>query len=78
MPLDEISFSRKDDSSSSRRSPTKVRVDGVVVDVEDLSHPRRSAPSSRLQEPPKPKFPDRLRKGGEEPSSLQPILCSVR
>ena len=78
MPLDEISFARKDDSSSSRRSPTKVRVDGVVVDFEGISHPRRSAPSSRPQESPKPKVPDRQRKSGEEPSSLQPILCSVK
>ena len=46
----------KDDSSSSRCSPTKVRVDGVLVDVEGFSHPRRSTPSSRPQVPPKPKF----------------------
>ena len=46
----------EDDSSSSRRSPTKVRVDGVLVDVEGFSHPRRSTPSSRPQVPPKPKF----------------------
>ena len=49
----------KDDSSSSRRSPTKVRVDGVLVDVEGFSHPRHSTPSSRLQVPPKPNVPDR-------------------
>ena len=36
-----------DDSSSSRCSPTKVRVEEVLVDVERFSHPRRSAPSSR-------------------------------
>jgi len=48
----------KDDSSSSRRSPTKVRMDGVLVDVEGFSHPRRSAPSSRPQVPPKAKVPD--------------------
>ena len=52
----------KDDSSSSRRSPTKVRVDGVLVDVEGFSHPRRSAPSSRPQVPTKPKVPDRQSK----------------
>ena len=39
----------KDDSSSSRCSPTKVRVDGVLVDVEGFSHPRHSTPSSRPQ-----------------------------
>ena len=49
----------KDDSSSLRCSPTKVRVDGVLVDVEGFSHPRCSAPSSRPQVPPKPKVPDR-------------------
>ena len=42
----------KDDLSSSRRSPTKVRVEGVLVDVEGFSHPSRSAPSSRPQVPP--------------------------
>ena len=52
----------EDDSSSSRRSPTKVRVDGVLVDVEGFSHPRRSTPSSRPQVPPKPKVPDRQSK----------------
>ena len=52
----------KDDSSSSRRSPTKVRVDGVLVDVEGFSHPRHSTPSSRLQVPPKPNVPDRQSK----------------
>ena len=48
----------KDDSSSSRRSPTKVRVDGVPVDVEGFSHSRCSTPSSRPQVPHKPKVPD--------------------
>ena len=43
------------DDSSSRRSHTKVRVDGVLVDVEGFSHPRRFTPSSRPQVPPKPK-----------------------
>ena len=52
----------KDDSSSSRRSPTKVRVEGVLVDVEGFSHPRRSTPSSRPQVPPKPKVPVRQSK----------------
>ena len=49
----------KDDSTSSRCSPTKVRVDGVLVDVEGFSHPRRSTPSSRPQVPPKPVASDR-------------------
>ena len=52
----------KDDSSSSRCSPAKVRVDGVLVDVEGFSHPRRSTPSSRPQAPPNPKVPDRQSK----------------
>ena len=52
----------KDDSSSSRCSPTKVRVDGVLVDVEGFLHPRRSTPSSRPQVPPKPNVPDRQSK----------------
>ena len=52
----------KDDLSSLRHSPTKVRVDGVLVDVEGFSYPRRSSPSSRPQVPPKPKVPDRQSK----------------
>ena len=52
----------KDDSSSSRRSPTKVGVDGVLVDVEGFSHPRRSTSSSRPQVPPKPKAANRQSK----------------
>ena len=52
----------KDYSSSSRCSPTKVRVDGVLVDVEGFSHPRHSTPSSRPQVPPKPVASDRLKK----------------
>ena len=52
----------KDDSSSSRCSPTKVRVDGVLVDVEGFSHPRYSTPSSRPLVPPKPKVADRQSK----------------
>ena len=52
----------KDDSSSSRCSPTKVRVDGVLVDVEGFSHHRCSTPSSRPQVPPKPKVADRQSK----------------
>ena len=55
----------KDDSSSSRCSPTKVRVDGVLVDVEGFSHPRRSTPSSGPQVPPKPVASDRLKKAEE-------------
>ena len=47
----------KVDSSSSRCSPSKVR-----VDVEGFSHPRRSTPSSRPQVPPKPVASDRLKK----------------
>ena len=46
----------KGDSSSSRYSPTTVRVDGVLVDVEGFSH------SSRPQVPPKPVASDRLKK----------------
>ena len=49
----------KDDSSSSRGSPTAVR---VLVDVEEFVHPRRSAPSGRTQAPPKPVDSDRLKK----------------
>ena len=52
----------KADSSSSRRSPTKVRVNGVLVDVEGFSHPRHSTLSSRPQVPPKSKVPDRQSK----------------
>ena len=33
-------------------------MDGVLVDVEGFSHPRRSAPSMRRRVPPKPKVPD--------------------
>ena len=55
----------KDDSSSSRCSPTKVRVDRVLVDVEGFSHPRRSASSSRPQVPPKPIASDRLKKADQ-------------
>ena len=57
----------KDDSSSSRCSPTKVRADGVLVDVEGFLHPRRSTPSSRPQVPPKPKVPDRQSKAERNP-----------
>ena len=52
----------KDDSSSSRCLPPKVRVDRVLVDVEGFSHPRRSTPSTRPQVPPKPVASDRLKK----------------
>ena len=52
----------EDNSLSSRRSPTKMRVDGVLVDVAVFSHPRCSTPSSRPQVPPKPKVPDRQNK----------------
>ena len=52
----------EDDSSSLRCSPSKVRADGVLVDVEGFSHPRRSTPSSRPQVPPKPVASDRLKK----------------
>ena len=51
-----------DDSSSLRCLPSKVRVDGVLVDVEGFSHPRHSTPSSRPQVPPKPIASDRLKK----------------
>ena len=52
----------KGDSSSSRCSPTKLRVEGVLVDVERFSHLGRSTPSSRPQVPPKPVASDRLKK----------------
>ncbi|MCB4784585.1 MAG: hypothetical protein LGB69_08390, partial [Sulfurovum sp.] len=39
-----------------------MKKDGVLVDVEGFSHPRRSSPSSRPQVPPKPKVPDRQSK----------------
>ena len=52
----------KDDSSSSRCSPTKVRLDGVLVDIEGFSHLRRSTSSSSPQVPPKPNVPDRQSK----------------
>ena len=52
----------KDDASSSRCSPTKVRVDGVLVDIKFCSHPRLSTPSSRPQVPPRPVALDRLKK----------------
>ena len=39
-----------------------MREEGVLVDVEGFSHPRRSAPSSRPQVPPKPKIPGRQSK----------------
>ena len=52
----------KEESSSSRCSPTKVRVDGVLVDIEGFSHPRPSTPSSRPQVPAKPVASDRLKK----------------
>ena len=56
----------KDESSSSRCSPTKVRVDGVLVDVEGFLHPRCSTPSSRPQVPPKPVASDRLKKAEQD------------
>ena len=51
--------SLKDDSSSSRSSPTAVR---VLVDIKGFVHPRHSAPSSGTQAPPKPADWDRLKK----------------
>ena len=56
------SAASKDDPSSSRHSPTKVRVEGVLVDVEGFVYPRHSASSSRPQVPPKPKVSDRQSK----------------
>ena len=50
------------DDSSSLRLPSKVKVDGVPVDVQGFSHPRCSTPSSRPQVPPKPVSSDRLKK----------------
>ena len=55
----------KEESSSSRCSPTKVRVDGVLVDIEGFSHPRPSTPSSRPQVPAKPVASDRLKKADQ-------------
>ena len=52
----------KDDSSSSRSSPTAVRVGRVLVDVKGSVHPRRSAPSGGTQAPPKPADSERLKK----------------
>ena len=54
--------SSKDDSSSSRSSPTAVRVGRVLVDVEVFVHSRRSAPSGGTQAPLKPAGSDRLKK----------------
>ena len=51
----------RDDSSSSRRSPTKVRVDGDLVDVEGFAHPSHSFQQWNSL-PPKPKVPDRQSK----------------
>ena len=52
----------KDGSSSSRLSPTKVKVEGILEDVEGFSYPRRCAPSSRPQVSPKHVASDRLKK----------------
>ena len=49
-----------------RCSPTKVRVDGVLVDVEGFSHRRRSTPFSMPQVPPKPVASDRLKKAEQD------------
>ena len=49
-------------STSSRSSPTAVRVGRVLVDVEGFVHPRCSAPSGGTQAPPKPIDSDRLKK----------------
>ena len=54
--------SSKDESSSSRSSPTAVMVGRVLVDVEGFVHPRRSAPSGGIQAQPKPVDSDRLKK----------------
>ena len=59
----------KDDLSSSRCSLSKVRADVVLVDIEGLSHPRCSSPSSRLQVPPKPVASDRLKKAEQDLSN---------
>ena len=67
----------KDDSSSSKCSPTKVRVDGVLVDVEGFSHPRRSTPSSRPQVPPKP-VASQTEEGRAKSGSFEPVYCPVR
>ena len=54
--------SSRDDPSSSRGSPTAVRVGRVLVDVEGFVHPRRSAPSGGTQAPPKTADSDRLKR----------------
>ena len=41
-------------------------MDGVLVDVEGFSRPRRSTPSSRPQVPPKPVASDRLKKAEQD------------
>ena len=66
----------KGDSSSSRYSPTTVRVDGVLVDVEGFSHPRRSTPSSRPQVPPKP-VASQTEEGRAKSGSFEPVFCPV-
>ena len=66
----------KDESSSSRCSPTKVGMDGVLVDVERSSHPRRFTPSSRPLEPPKPVASDRLKKA-EQNLVLSNHFCAM-
>ena len=67
-----------DDSSSSRRSPTKVRVDGVLVDVQGFSAPQALRSFQQAPGATQTKGSRQAEQGGEEPGSLQPILCPVR
>ena len=67
----------KDDTSPSRRSLTKVRVDGVLVDVEGFSAPQALRSFQQAPGATQTKRSRQTEQGGEEPGSLQPILCSV-
>ena len=62
----------KDDLSSLRCSPSKVRADGVLVDIEGFLHPMHSTPSSRPQVPPKPV------EGRAKSGSFEPFFSPVR
>ena len=64
--------SSKDDSSTSRSSPTAVRVGRVLGDVEGFVQPRRSAPSGGTQAPPKSADSDRRSGIWSFRTSIQP------
>ena len=64
--------SSRDDTSSSKGSPTAVRVGRVLVDVEGFVHPRRSAPAGGTQAPPKPADSDRRSGIWSFRTSIQP------